>query len=148
MKLVLHKKGATSGTRHRDLRSLFNQNIWRDDFPGELNNFLDGYIPGIELWKLFIFVDEESIYLCIQICIYSGRHNWGCLCTSGGPKKLLRRKYLYGKNDPAVNFHVMWFNSLLSMSLLRHPLIYSSPLVLRVLIQIISLPTENYLMNG
>ena len=63
-------------------------------------------------------------------------------------KRFQRRKYLYGENELATNFHVMWFISLLLLSLLRYPLIYTSLLVVRVLIHILSLTTEHYLMNG
>ena len=62
-------------------------------------------------------------------------------------KKMLRRKYLYGENEPAANFHVMWFIYLLFLSLLRYPSIYISPLVVRVLRHILSLTMGNYLMN-
>ena len=71
-----------------------------------------------------------------------------CLRIFGGQKELLRRKYLYGENELATNFHVMWFISLLLLSLLRYPLIYTSPLLVRVLIHILSLTTESPLMNG
>ena len=35
-------------------------------------------------------------------------------------KKLPRRKYLYGENKIFANFHVMWFISLLLLSILRY----------------------------
>ena len=63
------------------------------------------------------------------------------------PKKLLRRKYLYGENEIAAKFHVMWFISLLLLSLLGYPLIYTYLLVVKVLRHILSLTTESYLMN-
>ena len=63
-------------------------------------------------------------------------------------KKHPRRKYFYGENELAANFHVMWFISLLLLLLLRYHLIYTSPLVVIVLRRILSLPTDIYLMNG
>ena len=63
-------------------------------------------------------------------------------------KKLPKGIYLYGENELTASFHVVWFVSLVSLSLLRFPLIYSYPLVVRVLRPILSLTTENYLMNG
>ena len=84
----------------------------------------------------------------ISISTNSGRHHPRCLWTFGCPKIILRRKYLNGENKLASNFHVIWFISLLLLSLLRYPLIYTSPLVGRVLRHILSLTIENYLMNG
>ena len=78
---------------------------------------------------------------------YSGRHHPGCLWIFGG-KTILLRKYLYGENELAANFHVMWSISLLLLSILRYSLIYTSPLVVRVLRHRLSLTTENYLLNG
>ena len=63
-------------------------------------------------------------------------------------KKVLKRKYLYVKNELAANFHVMWFISVLLLSLLRYPLICTSQLLVIVLRHVLSLATENYLMNG
>ena len=45
--------------------------MWRDDNLVEIINFMDGQIPGIELYKLFFWADRESGYLQIQICIES-----------------------------------------------------------------------------
>ena len=50
---------------------MFNKNILIDDGLGELNIFLDGQIPGIELFKLLTREERMSGYLCIQICIES-----------------------------------------------------------------------------
>ena len=62
-------------------------------------------------------------------------------------KKIPLRKYLHCENELSVNFHVMWFIYLLFLLLLRYPLICISPLVVRVLRHILSLTTENHLMN-
>ena len=82
---------------------------------------------------------------CDQIVqIDIGRHNQGCLWIFGGQKELLRKKYLYGENELAANFHVMWFISLLLFSLLRYPWIYTSSLVVTFLRHVLSLTTERY----
>ena len=62
-------KGTDSRTGRNDLKIVFNKTIWRDDSLGELNIYLDGEIPVIELYKIFIWVDGNSRYFRIQICI-------------------------------------------------------------------------------
>ena len=54
-----------------EIKIAFNQKIWRDDFLGELDIFLCGQILGIELWNIFIWSNENSGYLRIQIYIES-----------------------------------------------------------------------------
>ena len=56
---VVHKVN-DSETGHKDPKIVFNKNIWRDDSIGEINIFLGGKSPGIELWKLLICEDGES----------------------------------------------------------------------------------------
>ena len=38
-----------SGTVHKGIKIAFNKNIWRYDVLGDLNIFMDGQSPGIEL---------------------------------------------------------------------------------------------------
>ena len=71
----------------------------------------------------------------ISISTNSGRHHPGCLFISGG---------LYGENELAAKFHVMWFISLSLLSLLGYPLTYISLLVVRLLKHILSLTKEIY----
>ena len=100
------------------------------------------------LWaKRDLFLEFSEQIELISISTNSGRHHPGCLWIFGG-KKLLRRKYLYGENELAVKFHVMWFISLFLLTLLRYPLIYIHMLVVRVLRHILSLTADNYLMIG
>ena len=79
---------------------------------------------------------------------YIGRHHPVCLLVFGIQKELPRRKYFYSEKELAANFHLMWFISLFLLSLLIYPFIYLYLLVVRVLRYILSLTTENHLMNG
>ena len=97
----------------------------------------------IRIFKVQLLSDQVNGHF-----IHSGRHHPVCLWGFLRPKTILRRKYLYGENKLTANFHVMWFISLLLLVLLRYPLIYAAPLVVSVLRNILSLTTENYLMNG
>ena len=45
--------------------------IFGDMTVSERSIFLDGENPRIELYKVFIWADRESSYLCIKICIES-----------------------------------------------------------------------------
>ena len=84
----------------------------------------------------------------ISVSTNSGRHHPGCLGIFGGQNKLPRRTYWCDQNELAAKFHVMWFISLLLVSLLRYPLIYIFLLVVRVLRHILPLTTEKYSMDG
>ena len=82
------------------------------------------------------------------IHFHSGRQHRGGLWIFGGQKELLRKIYLLDENKLAASFHVMWFISILILSLLRYPWMYNYPLVVILLRHIFSLTTEKYLMNG
>ena len=47
--------------------------MWIDENLVDITYFMDDQIPGIELYKLFIWADRESGYLQIQICIESNK---------------------------------------------------------------------------
>ena len=38
-----------SVTVHKGIKIAFNKNIWRYDVPGDINIFMDGQSPGIEI---------------------------------------------------------------------------------------------------
>ena len=57
--------GNDIGAGYKDLKIAFKQKFWIDNFIGDLNIFLDSDSPGIEPYKLFIWSDGESSYLCI-----------------------------------------------------------------------------------
>ena len=63
------QKGTNSGTVHKDLKIVFNKNIGDYDRLVEINVFLGGQSPGIELCKLFIQANGNSGYLHNQIYI-------------------------------------------------------------------------------
>ena len=121
----------------------------------DLSSIMMGWYFGASVRDCYLLYHNrfETITSISVSCIYIqqfniGRHHPVCLLVFGIQKELPRRKYFYSEKELAANFHLMWFISLFLLSLLIYPLIYLYLLVVRVLRYILSLTTENHLMNG
>ena len=66
-----NQKGTDSGIVHKVLNIAPNKSIERDNGLGDLNIFLGGQSPGIEICKLFVWEGGNSGYIHIKICIES-----------------------------------------------------------------------------